>query len=340
MSRDKRDAEQAARRAQRLAERAEGRARRKQRQAERAAERSERLADRESLRSARARQLNRSVEDLVDEVAQKAAQWVDDQTRRVFDSPDEGRRAKRAALEAAKAKRDAEKARNSADQAGRAAEALSRYEKSLGPDSGFEDFFEDVEQPHSRSRARVKNARRKSRSKEEGPGFAWAYYAWPRSRSRARNRKSARLYRDRQRKKICGVCAGIADYLGRPVGEVRLYALLGLIFIPSVVIPSYFIGYFFMGDKPYYRHVTDRFEEDVDSQSCGRDDSAAGKRNRSHGQQSSVSNQEPDMSNVQAMKMAKDKFFDIEQRLRQMEGHVTSSRFELEREFHKISAER
>ena len=64
----------------------------------------------------------------------------------------------------------------------------------------------------------------------------------------------------------------MADYVGRPVWEVRLYALLGLIFIPSVLIPSYFIGYFFMGDKPYYRHVTDRFEDGVDSQDRERDD--------------------------------------------------------------------
>ena len=339
MSRDKRDAEQAASRAQRLAKRADDRARRKQRHAERAVERSERLADREKRRAGRAKKLDRSIEDLVDKVAHKAAQWIDDQARRVFDSPDERRETKRAALAAVKAKRDAEKARNSADQASRAAEELSQYEKSLGPDSGFDDLFEDVEQPRRRSSARVRDARQKTRAEGEGLGFAWSYYAWPRSRSRARRRKSAHLYRDRQRKKICGVCAGMADYVGRPVWEVRLYALLGLIFIPSVLIPSYFIGYFFMGDKPYYRHVTDRFEDGVDSQDRERDDRSSEKRHRSDGRQPPGSNQQPDMSNVQAMKTAKDKFFDIEQRLRQMEGYVTSSRFELQREFHKISAE-
>ena len=339
MSRDKRDAEQAASRAQRLAKRADDRARRKQRHAERAVERSERLADREKRRAGRAKKLDRSIEDLVDKVAHKAAQWIDDQARRVFDSPDERRETKRAALAAVKAKRDAEKARNTADQASRAAEELSQYEKSLGPDSGFDDLFEDVEQPRRRSSARVRDARRKTRGEGEGLGFAWSYYAWPRSRSRARRRKSAHLYRDRQRKKICGVCAGMADYVGRPVWEVRLYALLGLIFIPSVLIPSYFIGYFFMGDQPYYRHVTDRFEDGVDSQDRERDDRSSEKRHRSDGRQPPGSNQQPDMSNVQAMKTAKDKFFDIEQRLRQMEGYVTSSRFELQREFHKISAE-
>lgn len=47
----------------------------------------------------------------------------------------------------------------------------------------------------------------------------------------------------------------------------------------------------------------------------------------------------PVMNNVQTMKVAKEKFSDIEQRLREMESHVTSSRFELQRELKKISGE-
>jgi len=106
-----------------------------------------------------------------------------------------------------------------------------------------------------------------------------------------------------------------------------------------VVIPSYFIAYFFMEDKPYYRRVTDRFEEGVRRQDDEAEDRKSEKRNRSDEPQAHMSNWEPAMTNLQAMKTAKDKFSDIEQRLRQMEGHVTSSRFELQREFRKISAE-
>lgn len=342
MSKDKRDAERAARRAKRLAERAEERASRKESQAERASERAERLAERVN-RPGREKDLEKSIEDLVDEVTQKAERWIDDKTRQMFDSPDEEREIKRASSEARKAKKEAEKARKSADQAGRAAEELSDYEDSLDGDSDFEDLFEEVEQPRRRTRAQARKARRKARSGRESHGFAWAYYEWPKSRSRARKRKSAHLYRDRQRKKICGVCAGVADYVGRPTWEIRLYAVLGLIFIPSVTIPSYFITYFFMDDKPYYRRVTDRFEEGVDSRDSERNDIKSGKRNPSKGRQADVSDSlsenEPVMSNVQAMKTAKDKFSVIEQRLRQMEGHVTSSRFELQREFRKISGE-
>lgn len=45
------------------------------------------------------------------------------------------------------------------------------------------------------------------------------------------------------------------------------------------------------------------------------------------------------LNNEQAMKTAREKFADIEQRLRQMESHVTSSRFELQREFRKMVGE-
>ena len=343
MSKDKRDAERVARRAKRLAERAEERARRKERQAQRAAERAARLAQRANRRPGRDTELDKSIADLVDEVTQKAELWIDDQTRGMFDSRDEEREIKRVASEAEKARKQAENARQSADQAGRAAEELSQYEESLGVDSDFEDLVEEVERPRRRTRGGARKARRKARAQRNSQGFTWVYDALPRSRSRARRRKSAHLYRDRQRKKICGVCAGVADYVGRPVWEIRLYAVFGVIFIPSVVIPSYFITYFLMEDKPYYRRVTDRFEEAIDGRDSEYDDRNSGKRNRPgerqfHGS-NDLSENDSAMSNVQAMKTAKNKFSDIEQRLRQMEGHVTSSRFELQREFRKISGE-
>ena len=97
--------------------------------------------------------------------------------------------------------------------------------------------------------------------------------------------------------------------------------------------------YFFMDDKPLYRRVTDRFEEEVDSVDAELDDTLSSRKRKSGSKKRDRSNEEPVMSNVQAMKKAKDKFSDIEQRLRQMEGHVTSSRFELQRELRKISGE-
>ena len=123
--------------------------------------------------------LDKSIEDLVDEVTQKAERWIDEQTSRMFDSTEDEREVKRAETQAEKAKKEARKARQSADQAGRAAEDLSGYEESVSGDSDFEDFFEEVEQPSKRARGRSRRAREKARSSGEKHGFAWAYYEWP-----------------------------------------------------------------------------------------------------------------------------------------------------------------
>ena len=45
------------------------------------------------------------------------------------------------------------------------------------------------------------------------------------------------------------------------------------------------------------------------------------------------------IDNAQAMRDAKAQFGDIEERLRAMEGHVTSSSFELKREIRKMSGD-
>ncbi len=327
MSRDRRDAERAARRARRLAERAEERALRKERQAEQAAERAGKLAEKASHRSSRAnsrnQDLDRSIEDLVDEVTEKAEAWIDEL---IDKSRDDDRDVRKAESQAKRAQREAEKARASADHAERAAEEMS---------SSVDDEFENYESSPGKSRRTGRRRYGHGRS-----GSSWA---------RARRRRTAHLYRDRERKKILGVCAGIADYFGRPAWEIRVYAVLGMFFIPQIVFPAYFITYFFMEDKPYYRRVTDRFDDEMDTFDEARDhvrddvDIRAKSKRKERadmaGRKPRGAQSEDKMSNVQAMKTAKDKFSDIEQRLRRMESHVTSSQFELQRELKKISGE-
>ncbi|MDZ7686143.1 MAG: hypothetical protein U5O39_14965 [Gammaproteobacteria bacterium] len=91
-----------------------------------------------------------------------------------------------------------------------------------------------------------------------------------------------------------------------------------------------FIAYFLMDDKPYYRRVTDRYPEEEDAfeedltmaQQASRDGSS-----------------QPAISNTEAFQQAKQKFADLEERLRSIESRVTSSRFELQRELQKISGD-
>lgn len=303
---DQRDAERAARRAQRLAERAEQRAQRKTEQARRAMDRAEKLADRAHHRR---RDLDdgRSFEDYVDDFTakweRKAEAWFEKSTR--FDGSDDmmddaeddfrssAEASRRARVEAARARRAATEAAAKARAKGRRSESRE-------------------------ARAMRRNARRQRR-KERG-GLRHLF-------------QSGRgLYRDKDRGKICGVCAGAADYMDVETWHVRLFAVLGLVFVPSVAIPAYFIAYFMMDDKPYYRRVTDRYEEaefeDLEDEQPVNTRNEKGKRTRV-----------PEMSNTDAFRTAKEKFSDLEGRLRSMESHVTSSRFELQRELKKISGD-
>lgn len=322
--REKRDAEREARRARRLAQRAQQRALRKEEQAQDAAERSERLAERAQRRPKREKDLDQSIEDLVDQVAEKwtrkAEEWIDGQSDRIFNDD-------------------------------------SKYEdEDDGMDAEFEQVQSDIDddlEEESRPRPRkrtsrrtgasrrdysTKNASRKRRSKKRSYGYAWNSENWDwgqysrrASRRIRRKRRSGNLYRDTRNKKICGVCAGTAEYMGMETWHVRLIAVMGLVFIPTVAVTVYFVTYFLMDKKPYYRQVTDRFDD-------LRNDTEEERPTVRRRSRSRV-DEKPEVTNREAMRVAKEKFGDIEQRLRCMETHVTSSTFELQRELSKISGE-
>jgi len=313
--RERREAERAARRARRLADRAEQRAQRKGQQAKRTAERAEELARRAHRRqSPRERDLDKSIEDFVDDVTEKwsrkAEEWIDEKSHKIFDEESDNHRfdttdgPDSAEVEARKARRTARKARQAAEEA---AEFASR--------SSEQEF---------------RSTRRRGKSKRRYRSYGNAdFRRWGRSKWR---RHGYGLYRDSKNKKICGVCAGSAEYLGVETWQVRLGALCGLFFLPSIAIPAYFITYFLMDKKPYYREVTDRFDEGRKSKD---DHTRPSMRER----KSENRVNKPGTSNVQALSTAKRKFADIEDKLRCMETHVTSSKFELQREFKKISGE-
>ncbi len=301
--RDRREAERSARRAERLAQRAEERARRKQDQAKRAAERAERLADRVRRKPAGERNRGQSIEDVVDDVAEhwsrKAEAWIEEKADRLGDRDRSGPGGGTSTRSARRARRETE--RTSASSA----------------------------------RRDQRNARYSARDDDDRAHW-WGEGWGERVRLRRRHRRSGNLYRDSRSGKVCGVCAGIADYLGFATWKIRLAAVMGLLFIPQITLPMYFGLYFLMDDKPYFRRVTDRFDDtmaDVTEEAM----TVANRRGqkRTAGRPSETQN----MNNVHAMRMAKEKFGDIEDRLQAMETHVTSSRFELQREFNRMSGE-
>lgn len=335
--REKLEAQREARRTKRLSERAAQRAKRQAEQAEQAALRAEHLANRAEQRSdsrngsrngprhsSADRDLDRSIEDFVDDVtdkwSRKAEAWMDDQSSQLFGSDKDNYGTE---------------------------EDYSDY----ADDFGDTDEFGSTDTEH-RSQSRVdaeRRGRRKQRAKRRSARMK-AEISGRMSRRWKRRNGNGNLYRNSQNKKICGVCSGIADYWGMATWQVRMMAVFALFIVPSVAIPGYFIAYFLMDAKPYYRQVTDRFHELDDDDEVAESSMSNNSRRKSSGRKASgkgsagrnnmnSENREPQISNIHALRKARHKFSDIEDRLRSMETHVTSPRFELQRELRKIAGD-
>ncbi len=115
-----------------------------------------------------------------------------------------------------------------------------------------------------------------------------------------------RLYRDKRHGWIAGVCAGIADYYSIQTGWVRLACGLGaLLFSPTVPI-LYLLAAFLLPVRPekLYRDARDE---------------AFWRRYRS--------------SPRDTLAETRRRFRQLDKRLGQLERYVTSSRFDLDRQF-------
>ncbi|MDP6263924.1 MAG: PspC domain-containing protein [Pseudomonadales bacterium] len=309
-----RDMQRAARRAKRLAERAEQRAGRREDRARKAAYRAEELADRVARRAKRrSQELERNIEDVVDQVAdrwsRKAEQWMES-----LDGDHNGHRRRRRAS-AGRMRQPTDQAdEDLSAQAAGDADARQRAAGDAGP---------EMSRSERKYRRRQRRAARSSRRT-----------------ARRQMRYRAGLYRDPDRAKICGVCAGFADYFGIEAWQMRLGAILGLVFIPQLTFCGYFVAYFLMDKKPYYRRATDRFdraERQWQSSETDEEEDLYGVNEDKH--QGNESHRKPRMSNGLALRTAKSKFTELEDRVRSMESHVTSSKFELQRELKKLSGE-
>lgn len=147
-----------------------------------------------------------------------------------------------------------------------------------------------------------------------------------RKRYGIRNRKKrGHLYRDKSQKKIAGVCAGIAGHLGIDTWKIRVLAVVGLFLMPSVVFTSYWVLYFVLDDKPFYKQVTDRFPD----LSLSVEKEPMRKRN---------SGNEPPVNQAHTLRRVKQLFVDNEDKLRVLEAFITSPRFELNRAFREMDA--
>lgn len=168
-----------------------------------------------------------------------------------------------------------------------------------------------------RSRHRDERWERRRRRREERWRSRFASVGTP-------GYRTSRLYQDKSRQKVAGVCAGLARYFGVEVWVVRGIAITGLIFMPSIIVPAYFIAMWILPKSP-------DGESPLDSKA-----QTPGAANEDH--TSPAPELGARLSPRRSLRNVQAEFDQIELKLRRMESHVTSGQFELQRELKRIDA--
>lgn len=164
--------------------------------------------------------------------------------------------------------------------------------------------------------------------------------------------RAARPYRDLDNARLWGICAGTAPYLGLEVWVVRCIAVTCLVFMSQVIIPAYIIAYFVLDTrselddevgsassrrsrklrKRRQRRLKSQGQERAQDRSLASDSPAK----PGHRRRGAAAPTPPPASSV--LRRVKGTLNEAELRLRRMEGHVTSGRYELQKELRKIDA--
>lgn len=119
-----------------------------------------------------------------------------------------------------------------------------------------------------------------------------------------------RLYRDTRRSAIAGVFAGIADYLGIRVAAVRIIGFIAILMMFPVGLLAYIIAAMVLQPMPHDAYSSAPEERFVRSLRKSPEETLSGVRYR---------------------------FKNMESKLQKMERYVTSSRYDLDREFDELS---
>jgi phage shock protein C len=122
-----------------------------------------------------------------------------------------------------------------------------------------------------------------------------------------------RLYKNKRKGKVSGVCAGVADYFGISSTPLRVLFAVSLItpfWLPAIIV--YFLASWILEEAPEEVPPVSKEEEQFWKE-VRREPSGTAHDLRH-------------------------KFREMERRLRDMEAHVTSSEFELKRKFRDLGA--
>jgi phage shock protein C len=151
------------------------------------------------------------------------------------------------------------------------------------------------------------------------------------------NARRGELYRNPNRGKIAGVCAGIADYFGWETWLVRILVVSGVLFGMPFLILGYVAAWFILDKTP--KNASEFQQKGKQRRSFGccplpaKDSSLAGMNESIKVKARVWQSGEPPK---QAFHDIRRKFGLLEKQLQKIEQYVTSSEFTVAREINKL----
>ena len=149
------------------------------------------------------------------------------------------------------------------------------------------------------------------------------------------NNKKGELYRNVEQGKIAGVCAGIADYFGWETWLVRILIVSAVLFGMPVLLGAYVAAWFILDKAPEGKqYVSGTSKESAYSTNEDKNTSDGDVINESIKVKARVW-----QSGEPAKKALYDigrKFRSLENKLQNIEQHVTSKEFTVSREINKL----
>ena len=122
--------------------------------------------------------------------------------------------------------------------------------------------------------------------------------------------RRTKFYLDKRNAKFLGVCSGIADYTGIDATWIRIGVVLGTLFGAGFLVVAYFVIAWIAEKKPYAL-----YDQDADTQAFWQKARVAPQR---------------------TIRDVNSSFRDIDRRLRDIEGYVTSSNRRLASEIESL----
>lgn len=135
------------------------------------------------------------------------------------------------------------------------------------------------------------------------------------------------LYRDSERGKIAGVCAGIANYFGWEVWLVRIVAVTALVFLSKVTFIAYIAAWVILEKAPKSRSQDKRVVEETTRYEYTDDGRSVEVKTRVW---------EAGEAPKDALKDIRHRFDNMEHSIRDMERYVTSSEYKVRQEFNRL----